>query len=443
MKPAILVFSSICLCLTGWVIQTAPPRPTSIARIKAIQRSNSLIEEFSKKDVYVEGYYYNDPIPLLITDLKWTRINSIMPDSVYLALPNTNDMTGKLKTFLRQKIRIKGKINTKNNTANFAGTHADFIPNEIKLVGVPRKSAFASPKNMPLNPKFTRQFTAQIGNSPNYAILYSGGYNQANAKIRYWKDLKLMYQNLKMACGYDVNHIIVIYKDGKGEDKDIPVNFSADKNGLSAAFKQVNAKITISDDLFLFFTNHGGGYNNVSHSNEGGVKDISGDEINPYHVDETVYFYGQTDNTLLDDNVAALLNTVQCNKLITLMEPCYGGGFLRDLRGRNRIIISASSEFDVSYSASDEQYDAFSYFFTTAFNTRAADLNNDGKVSVLEAFLYARSQDNTGEAPELEDNGDGVGSTNPGTAGSKDGALSKITFLNKPEIISLTKTQSR
>jgi hypothetical protein len=40
-----------------------------------------------------------------------------------------------------------------------------------------------------------------------------------------------------------------------------------------------------------------------------------------------------------------------------------------------------------------------------------ADVNDDGKVSMAEAFGYAATMDSRIETPHYDDNGDGIGST--------------------------------
>ena len=79
----------------------------------------------------------------------------------------------------------------------------------------------------------------------------------------------------------------------------------------------------------------------------------------------------------------------------------------------------------------------FPEFFIKAFDDAAADLDKNGRVSVLEAFSYAsagvrRWYDQRGqlptERPLLDDDGDGVGreADNPGA----DGTIASITYLD-------------
>jgi hypothetical protein len=56
------------------------------------------------------------------------------------------------------------------------------------------------------------------------------------------------------------------------------------------------------------------------------------------------------------------------------------------------------------------------------------DTDGDGNVSILEAFLYAKSKDTDCETPALEDSGDGVGSNAPSATGT-DGKLAAKTHL--------------
>jgi hypothetical protein len=275
-----------------------------------------------------------------------------------------------------------------------------------------------------------------------YALLYSGGIDFANAHKRYWNDLKFMYLTLKSKYGFTDDHIVVVYKNGMGEDTDIAVDHAASPAGLNDAIKFLRPKMNSKDDFFLFVTNHGGGYHDTScgetPASWGGKKDgIPGDEIDTYAWDEETYYYNQTSNDLWDDDFANLINSLNFNKMIGVFEQCFSGGFLRDLKGCNRILISAASEFQFSWGMANGNYDTFSYYFTSALNnandsgsalSTNPDTDGDGNISILEAFQYAKSQDKECETVLLEDSGDGVGTNTPSATG-EDGKLAANSHL--------------
>jgi len=89
------------------------------------------------------------------------------------------------------------------------------------------------------------------------------------------------------------------------------------------------------------------------------------------------------------------------------------GPFLDRLKGRDRVIISATK------SGGEQNYARFGDFFTDALSDMSADLDKDEQVSLLEMFLTASKgaygyYDNIGklatEHALIDDNGDGLGS---------------------------------
>ena len=85
----------------------------------------------------------------------------------------------------------------------------------------------------------------------------------------------------------------------------------------------------------------------------------------------------------------------------------------------------------------------FTEFFVEAFAQDGADVDKDERVSVLEAFNYARLQTARSyeadkrlltEHAMLDDNGDGEGSTRPDSS-ETDGALARTLFLDRVGVV--------
>ena len=102
------------------------------------------------------------------------------------------------------------------------------------------------------------------------------------------------------------------------------------------------------------------------------------------------------------------------------------------LSGRNRVVIAATT------SDGERNQTRFGEFFAEAFTADGADGDKDGRVSMLEAFNWARtrvadSYKRDGqlltEHAVLDDNGDGKGTAAPGQPGA-DGALARTLFLS-------------
>ena len=107
------------------------------------------------------------------------------------------------------------------------------------------------------------------------------------------------------------------------------------------------------------------------------------------------------------------------------------GGFLPPLSGENRVVITATR------SPRERNATEFPGFFVEALSGDGADLDKDGRVSLLEAFQYAnletaRFYDEEGEIltehAVLDDNGDGEGSRDPGTEAPDGRLAARIHF---------------
>jgi len=105
--------------------------------------------------------------------------------------------------------------------------------------------------------------------------------------------------------------------------------------------------------------------------------------------------------------------------------------FLNRLAGENRIVITATK------SGAEQNETMFPRFFVAALAGAAADTDKDGRVSLFEAFDYARQEVERAytsarrlqtEHPLLEADGDGVGTPAP-TAAAGDGAAASLSFL--------------
>lgn len=108
------------------------------------------------------------------------------------------------------------------------------------------------------------------------------------------------------------------------------------------------------------------------------------------------------------------------------------GGFLPALSGERRIVATATR------SPRERERTRFGGFFAEAYAGEGADADRDGRVSLLEAFEYARLEVERAYEREnamrtehamLDDDGDGEGSLEP-AAGGTDGALASRFFLS-------------
>lgn len=107
------------------------------------------------------------------------------------------------------------------------------------------------------------------------------------------------------------------------------------------------------------------------------------------------------------------------------------GGLIEALSAPGRVVITATR------SGTERNATVFAQFFAAAFVGDAADVDHDGRLSVLEAFDYARGEVERAydrdrklqtEHALLDDNGDGKGSTEPGID-ADDGRLAASLVL--------------
>lgn len=436
-----LIFGPLDAQIKRNIAKQVTPMPIKIKTALNITRSADFAK-IGTKPVILEGYFVHDPMPMLLTDMKWYYANTIMPDSVYVPLKGdaADMMKQNPEKYFGALVHLDGDLMTEKRSSVRGQTITAPVMRVNKLLRIvkePVKKEIPQLYNIcKLNPDLCKLSTFL---TPDYALLYSGGVNAYNAHSRYWNDLKFMYKTLISKYGYTDDRIVVVYKNGVAEDAEMTVDYAASVTGFKSALDLLNTKVKGTSSLFFFITNHGGGYNTSEAKNYSGVADAAPlDEVDTYKYDETVFYYNQTNNTITDDSIASYLNRVVkngSNRLIAVLEPCFSGGLLRDLRGSNRVIVSAANEFEFSWSGAPGNHDLFSYYFTSALNKADhlgnpvnADTNGDGKISILEAFLYAKSNDTASEHPLLEDSGDGVGTGTPSSTGV-DGSFSKNVFL--------------
>ena len=107
------------------------------------------------------------------------------------------------------------------------------------------------------------------------------------------------------------------------------------------------------------------------------------------------------------------------------------GPFLPALSGPNRVILTATR------TAQERNETQFGGYFVEALTGDASDLDKDGRISLLEAFRYAQREVEryyetrnllATEHAQLDDNGDGEGSTELGEV-AMDGGLAREFWL--------------
>ncbi|MCP4544887.1 MAG: T9SS type A sorting domain-containing protein [bacterium] len=235
----------------------------------------------------------------------------------------------------------------------------------------------------------------------SYAFIISGGADQSNNHIRYWNDSAFIYRTLVEYYGYADDHIRVCIADGTNPaadrsngtnsppdldgDGDDDIEYPATLEYVGQVFNELAATLTATDQLFIFTTDHGG--------QESGQDCL----LNLWNWED-----------LRDDQMAAYITALPCQTIICTFEQCYSGGMIDDLEGDGRVIATACHWSELSWAMGpDYIYDTFVYHWTSAVAGQTpygdpvdADTNDDGIVSMQEAFIYAEANDFEDEEPQ-------------------------------------------
>jgi hypothetical protein len=126
----------------------------------------------------------------------------------------------------------------------------------------------------------------------------------------------------------------------------------------------------------------------------------------------------------------SLIDGLAARRVVVFNMASASGEFIRPLAGRGRVVVTATR------SGQEQNATRFPEHLIAALGNREADADQNGRVSVLEAFNYAtrftaehytRAGRLATEHALLEDDGDGVG--HPAGEGG-DGALARLTYLD-------------
>jgi hypothetical protein len=130
---------------------------------------------------------------------------------------------------------------------------------------------------------------------------------------------------------------------------------------------------------------------------------------------------------------APLLARLSAQRVVFVNTASASGDFVKALSAKGRTIVTATK------SGMERNQTEFPSYFVQAYAEDKADADKDERVSVLEAFLYARREVErfyekgrllATEHAMLDDDGDGAGTAAPGAfAGKGDGSLARTLFL--------------
>jgi hypothetical protein len=181
---------------------------------------------------------------------------------------------------------------------------------------------------------------------------------------------------------------------------------AATKDAVTKAFVALASKAGEEDTVVIVLFGHGTFAGNVAKFN------LPGPDMSP-------------------PDFAVLLARLRSKRIVFVNTASASGPFIEALSAPGRVIVTATRTGDEKYAT------LFGGPFVEAFSAEAADADRDGKVSILEAFDYAKkavaaSYQREGLLPTehalLDDNGDRQGSMDPGRT-AKDGQAASVLAL--------------
>ena len=240
----------------------------------------------------------------------------------------------------------------------------------------------------------------------DYALIIGGVGGEKSFYDEFWNATSRMRNLLIEEYDYAPERVTFLFEDS-GEVSDL-VDGKSTKAGVETAFADLQSRVQ-SDDRFLLFM--------VGHATKtaGGLK------------------FNSPGRDISDIECAALIEGIPAERMILIFGFPYSARVVSQVSKEGRIIITACSARE-GYMRS-----GFGNIFVEAFSDNTADADDNGAISLLEAFLYTQSRvktwyENDGsvqsEHPHLDDNGDGTASRKE-LPNASDGTLAQSTYLGK------------
>jgi hypothetical protein len=236
-----------------------------------------------------------------------------------------------------------------------------------------------------------------------YAVIVGGIGGQLEFTEKFLQQTSRMYNLLVERFDYEPDKIIYLFE--KPELDSAKIDLQATAENVRKAFRQVAAAMKENDQLFVFLAGHG------SYDGDWAKFNLVGADLR-------------------DIDFAQLLNSLPTPKIIFVNAASASGPFVERLSAPQRVIVTATKSGHERFAAN------FADFFLDALSSEEADVNKDRRISLSEAFNFAKTnQDKWFEAqrriraehPLLDDNGDGKGSQT--LDGTPDGQFASSVYL--------------
>ncbi|MGQ9425652.1 hypothetical protein ACXYTJ_08290 [Gilvimarinus sp. F26214L] len=237
-----------------------------------------------------------------------------------------------------------------------------------------------------------------------YALILVGAAVDEERAGQFGEWALALRKSLNDEFGYPGDHLTLLV--GGAEENDFNMDGPARAESIRRAFARLAGQVEPGDQLNVFLIGHGTGRGDQAKFNIVGP-DLTGPQF------------------------AELLDTIKTPNIVVVNTTSASADFSKALAANGRVIVSATR-------SPAERFDTvFPGFFVEALQDHAADRDKNRRVSILEAFNYAKARVDEyfrergtlpSEHATLDDNGDGVFSTRPDSVG--DGRLAEIAYLD-------------
>ncbi len=254
-------------------------------------------------------------------------------------------------------------------------------------------------------------FFLQSPESSKYVVIMAGPTVGEENRFRFRQWAFSLHDILGRDYGYSSEDIVLLYDRGAEADPDNPrIDGAVTKEGIEQALDDLLARVEVGDQITLYLIGHGSGAEEEAKFNIVGP-DITGIEF------------------------AELLDQFEQQDIVIINTTSASYGFSASLSSEGRVVISSTR-------SPTERYDPiFSGYFIEALDQRNGDRDKNNRVSMLEAFNYAKASVEQWYADQgrlasehagLDDNGDALFTLSP-TVNEVDGRLAEIAYIDKLE----------
>lgn len=241
-----------------------------------------------------------------------------------------------------------------------------------------------------------------------YAVILAGPTVSDENKSQFRSWAFSLHDILARDYGYSSDTISLLYDrgevEGAGGER---IDAACDLAGIEQELTRLKSVVKTGDQVTIYLIGHGSGAEEESKFN------IVGPDITGGQFAEMLDAFDQQDMVIVNTTSASY-------------------GFSAALSSEGRVVISSTR-------SSSEKFDpVFSNYFIEALDNRNGDRDKNNRVSILEAFNYAKSNVEefyeeqgrlASEHAGLDDNGDALFSLNPTTA-EIDGRLAEIAYID-------------